>query len=807
MARMIPLLSYISFVILLIPLTLAKKRFSQRRQLSRGVLEAWNGQGDHDFMDEYAKSHFTPYYIPEGSLSLDDLDPVIVYTPIRAWSKGRHPSLVGHTMHISSATGARADVNFHGIGIEWFGSMSAKHGIAEVYINDTLNAKVDTYSLTWLKRQRLWGVDHLPFGSHRIAIVNTGDKNPGSGGIFIDIDAFVVNPGQPQGSIHPNRALWNDISQLIEPQKDRQSPYSDSSTLVPPQWSLTQSGETGVHAMQIAVVSATHAIIIDKVEHNPLTINGHPAWGALYDLRTNEARALDIHSNSFCAGGTFLSNGSLINVGGNPVVVDRTGAADFGDLNGLQGVRLFHPQLCDEGGAGCGIIEVPHRLRLASPRWYNTVVRIDDGSALILGGSTRGGWMNNATTNNPTLEFFPPKNVHGFNGVPVPSPFLAETLNSNLFPIAFSLPDSRVFVAANRDAMIYDWKLNVERRLPQLPNGVRVTYPMTGTATLLPLTSTDNYAAVILICGGSAIEDSRPGYDIDSQEAASDQCVRMELSESGIQRGWAVEQMPQARLMPDAVLLPTGDVLIVNGAQSGIAGYGNVKNQIGNSNADHPTLTPVLYRPSNPIGSRFSSDGLPTSNIPRLYHSVASLVPDGRVMIAGSNPNLDRSSARYATEYRVEWLKPLWMDDETTRPVSTVNTFLIPFETNFTMTIDLKGGNPDLIKLALMDLGFVTHSVHMNSRLVYLDFAVEQTNDSTLTLRVKAPPHSSLYPPGPGWLYLVVGDKWSNASHVLVGDGSNPPEDPGALENMLANSNQSISLDDKASTGEGAEAV
>ncbi|KAG8824453.1 hypothetical protein FRC19_001751 [Serendipita sp. 401] len=297
MARMIPLLSYISFVILLIPLTLAKKRFSQRRQLSRGVLEAWNGQGDHDFMDEYAKSHFTPYYIPEGSLSLDDLDPVIVYTPIRAWSKGRHPSLVGRTMHISSATGARADVNFHGIGepscqrsmmissvnvpfsgIEWFGSMSAKHGIAEVYINDTLNAKVDAYSLTWLKRQRLWGVDHLPFGSHRIAIVNTGDKNPGSGGIFIDIDAFVVNPGQPQGSIHPNRALWNDISQLIEPQKDRQSPYSDSSTLVPPQWSLTQSGETGVHAMQIAVVSATHAIIIDKAFdyfiHNSVTKEG-----------------------------------------------------------------------------------------------------------------------------------------------------------------------------------------------------------------------------------------------------------------------------------------------------------------------------------------------------------------------------------------------------------------------------------------------------------------------------------------------------------------------------------------------------
>lgn len=75
---------------------------------------------------------------------------------------------------------------------------------------------------------------------------------------------------------------------------------------------------------------------------------------------------------------------------------------------------------------------------------------------MILGGSTRGGWINNATTNNPTIEYFPPKNIHGFNGVPIPSLFLAETLNSNLFPIAFLLSDGRVFVAANQDAMIYD---------------------------------------------------------------------------------------------------------------------------------------------------------------------------------------------------------------------------------------------------------------------------------------------------------------------------------------------------------------
>lgn len=493
-----------------------------------------------------------------------------------------------------------------------------------------------------------------------------------------------------------------------------------------------------------------------------------------------------MHSNSFCAGGSFLSNGSFINLGGNPVVGDKTGATDFGDVNGLQAVRLFHPDLCDEEGRGCDIVEAPHKLRLASPRWYNTVLRLDDGSAMILGGSTRGGWINNATTNNPTIEYFPPKNIHGFNGVPIPSLFLAETLNSNLFPIAFLLSDGRVFVAANQDAMIYDWKAHTERRLPKIPNGVRVTYPMTGTAVLLPLSSTNNFASIVLICGGSTIDDTRAGYEIDSQEAASSQCVRMELSDAGIERGWEVEQMPQARVMPDSVLLPTGDVVILNGAGTGIAGYGNVKDQIGFSNADHPVLTPVIYRPSEQSGSRFTSEGLPTSNIARLYHSVATLVPDGRIMIAGSNPNLDRSSAQYETEYRVEWLEPRWMNDDETRPKANISVTGMPYGSTFTITVNLNGGGSNNIKIALMDLGFVTHSLHMNGRLVYLDFKHEGSSLSTLT--VQAPPNPSIYPPGPGWIYVVVDDKWTVASPVMVGDGSDPPEDLGALESMLANS-------------------
>ena len=91
-----------------------------------------------------------------------------------------------------------------------------------------------------------------------------------------------------------------------------------------------------------------------------------------------------------------------------------------------------------------------------------------------------------------------------------------------------------------------------------------------------------------------------------------------------------------------------------------------------------------------------------------------------------------------------------------------------------------------------MDLGFVTHSIHMNSRLVYLDFDVSPDSPNRLTVR--SPPSNGIYPPGPGWLFLIVGDIWSVARQVMVGDGSSPLEDPGATANVLAHTALAKSL-------------
>jgi hypothetical protein len=120
--------------------------------------------------------------------------------------------------------------------------------------------------------------------------------------------------------------------------------------------------------------------------------------------------------------------------------------------------------------------------------------------------------------------------------------------------------------------------------------------------------------------------------------------------------------------MPDMVLMPNGKIVIVNGGQTGTAGYGNVMHEVGSSNADNPAFTPSLYSPNAAPGKRFSNTNMPTSDIARLYHSVATLTPMGNIFISGSNPNLDFSTTKYATEYRAETLNPPYMATGVVRP-------------------------------------------------------------------------------------------------------------------------------------------
>jgi len=162
-----------------------------------------------------------------------------------------------------------------------------------------------------------------------------------------------------------------------------------------------------------------------------------------------------------------------------------------------------------------------------------------------------------------------------------------------------------------------------------------------------------------------------------------------------------------------------------------------------------PVLTPTIYDPAAPIGKRFINN-LPTSKIARMYHSVSLMIPDGRIWIAGSNP-VDPPQTKgvpFPTEYRVEYFSPPYLMSGL-RPTLTNVPNSIKYGTTFTLKINLHSVKP-IIKVAIVNGGFVTHSTHMSQRYLVLVSSLKGT-----TLTIHAPPNNKLFPPGLGFLYVL----------------------------------------------------
>ncbi|KAJ7065014.1 glyoxal oxidase N-terminus-domain-containing protein [Mycena amicta] len=533
-------------------------------------------------------------------------------------------------------------------------------------------------------------------------------------------------------------------------------------------WKFVEIGNSGVIGLESIIVSPTLVVFFDRATNDPLrTPDGKVAWGSLFNLETHTATPLKLVSDTFCASGAMLSNGTMVSVGGNiPQAADlnQTGAYD-----GRMGLRLFGP-CTDPAGRGCTVFEDLDTLHLAETRWYPSSVRIFDGSLMVVGGIHESTPFYNTDPVN-SFEFFPPKD----GGIPRPSAFLERSLPVNLFPRAFALPDGKVFILANNRTIIYDVEAKTETPLPDLPNGQRVSNPFDGTATMLPL-SPPLYIPEILACGGSQKSDTTPVEELSSQDPATSQCSRLALTPAGIARGWQVEHMPQGRMMPEMVLLPNGQVLITNGGATGYAAVASIGITTGNSNADHPIFTPILYDPAAPLGQRMTQEGLPTTNIPRMYHSSVTLTPQGNILLAGNNPNgnftiVPPGQPGFSSELRVETLNPPFIS--MARPVLSNVPSKIAFNQRFTINIDLPAGvSTSNLKVSLMDLGFSSHAFHSSERLVFLD-AVLSSNKRSLT--IVSPPNNRVYPPGPAYIFVTVGETTSVGAHVMVGSGANPP--------------------------------
>ncbi|KAF4586520.1 hypothetical protein EYR38_010799 [Pleurotus pulmonarius] len=525
-----------------------------------------------------------------------------------------------------------------------------------------------------------------------------------------------------------------------------------------PQWSFNlKEATSGIVALESIVVSPTLAIFFNRPSVDPLQFNNHSALGALWDLKTSTVvKPLNVISNTFCGSGALLSNGTMVSVGGD------SGA---GIVNaGNQAIRIFEPCLSPTG-EDCTLFENLETHHLFERRWYASSIRIFDGSLMIVGGTHVTTPFYNVDPVN-SFEFFPKK-----ENAPRPSPFLERSLPSNLFPRIFALPDGRVFMVANNQSIIYDIEANTETILPDIPNNVRVTNPIDGSAILLPLSPPD-FIPEVLVCGGTAT-DTIDSELLSTQTPASSQCSRIKLTEEGIKAGWQIEHMLEGRTMPELLHLPNGQILITNGGSTGFAAIGSVADLVGGSNADNAVLTPSLYTPSLPLGRRISNKGMPTTNIPRMYHSSITLTPQGNFLIAGSNPNgnTTMTGVKFPSEFRVETLDPPFMNAERPKLVSVPKKLAFGQKVSVPISIP-RGLRARDIKVSLMDLGFSTHAFHAGARLVFMDATISPGRN---LLTFTTPPNGRVYPPGPATIFLTVDDVTSEGAWVMMGSGASPP--------------------------------
>lgn len=577
--------------------------------------------------------------------------------------------------------------------------------------------------------------------------------------------------------------------------------------------------------------------ILDKAEGNAAQINGHPAWGSVWDINSRQATVMDVVTNSFCASGMHLPNGSFAAFGGNNAISIGGGSPSstdydsvYGDYDGRKAIRILNPctNADDFSSSKCQWFDNPAVLSMQKQRWYAAAEALADGTIVLIGGFVNGGYVNRNIPNTdptyeggaaePTYEFYPSR------GAAQVMQFMTTTSGLNSYAHAYLMPSGKMLVQANLSTILWDYDQNVETPLPNMPNGVARVYPASGAVAMLPLTPDNNYTPTVLFCGGTDLPAdfygnySWPFFNTWTYPASSD-CQRLtpEPQDGSSPTYEQDDNILQGRTMGQFVTLPDGTMLLVNGARNGTAGYSNQTLYVPSldqmpfyqSLASGPVGTPAIYNPKAPKGSRWSDAGLSSSSIARLYHSSAILLPDASVLIAGSNPNIDVTlHSPYPTTYTAEIFYPPYFSSNVRPQVSGIPNTLSYGGSYFNLTVSstsYKGVTANQAAanttIVLSRSGFSTHAMNMGQRHLQLNNTYTVNDDGTYVLHVsQVPPNPNLLTPGPALLFVVVNGIPSNGTMVIVGTGQVETQ-PTSAASVLPPSVTATSIPSPSSTG------
>ena len=317
-------------------------------------------------------------------------------------------------------------------------------------------------------------------------------------------------------------------------------------------------------------------------------------------------------------------------------------------------------------------------------RWYPTNVTLPDGRILILSGLDEQGQLTDL------VEVFDP--TSGSQVVPGANKFLG------LYPWMHVLPSGKLLHAGPENLTSqFDPATATWQAVALNNHGPR----QDGTSVLLPLRPPDYRPRVMILGGDNPATNTAEIIDLGEQSPA-----------------WSyTTSMNNARRHANAVLLPDGNLLAVGGTV------------VANDDTQ-AVLAAELFDPESETWTELAS-----MQRPRIYHSTAVLLPDGRVLAAGTDGEF--TAEIYSPPYLFQGPRP--------QIVSA------PGAVSYGSTFQVSTPNEqDIAKVVLIRPAAVTHSVNMEQRYVELSFQAGLN-----LLAVQAPPNGNIAPPGYYMLFAV----------------------------------------------------
>ena len=334
-------------------------------------------------------------------------------------------------------------------------------------------------------------------------------------------------------------------------------------------------------------------------------------------------------------------------------------------------------------------------------RWYPTTTVMGNGDVVILAGKDEGA------NEVPIPDLWSNGTLRHLTDAPLALPY---------YPRAFLTSDGRIFVAGPTKPTRYlttsgngSWSNGPTRVGPARQYGSAVMYD----------------DGKILYAGGN-----------QPPAAVTNTAEIIDLNQAS--PSWSFTgSMAHGRRHLNLTVLPNGEVLATSG--------------VGGTTFNDVSLGVHAAEMWNPETGQWRT--MASSAITRGYHSSSLLLPDGRVLHAGSGEGAGAPDQKSAELFSPPYLL------RGPRPGITSAPADVAYGATFRVVTPQASA---IAKVSLIRLGAVTHAFDENQRFQWLTFTADATG-----LDVTAPSSANRTPPGHYMVFILDADDVPSAGHII----------------------------------------